>query len=328
MAPQINMPTLAGVSARSFRGEPDIPAIFELRLACALADRVDPKSMREQLPTEADIRAGYQSFAPNEPNLLLIEAAGTLIGLAQIVTWDEAGDLHVYLHLCWLLPEWRGHGIGTAMLRWCQARIRECAAELETGTAVYATNTSSTQPAADALIRADGYEPARRLTDLRLAPLADLPDSALPSGLIERPPTPEDFRPIYGAFKETYRGLWSETPMTEADYEKFFDDRFAHTYFDPTLWRVAWAGQQVAGFIAFEIKGGIGYMPEVAVIPSYRRRGLARALLIAGLRTLGERGITEVRTFTNADDGFGARTLYESVGFRETKQFFLYRKPL
>jgi ribosomal protein S18 acetylase RimI-like enzyme len=46
------------------------------------------------------------------------------------------------------------------------------------------------------------------------------------------------------------------------------------------------------------------------------------------LQQLRERGIEHARLYTDADDGQGARSLYESLGFREVKQHIFYRKRL
>ena len=61
---------------------------------------------------------------------------------------------------------------------------------------------------------------------------------------------------------------------------------------------------------------------------AWQRRGIARALMVAALQGLYDRGIMQVRLVTDAADGRGARSLYESFGFREAKQHIVYRKPL
>jgi len=63
------------------------------------------------------------------------------------------------------------------------------------------------------------------------------------------------------------------------------------------------------------------------VCKGWQRRGVARALLPRGMRAMAARGVPEIRILTDADDSQGARSLYESAGFRELKQHVLYRKP-
>lgn len=40
-------------------------------------------------------------------------------------------------------------------------------------------------------------------------------------------------------------------------------------------------GDQIAGFASAEVRSGIGWITTIGVIPAYRRRGIARALLAA-----------------------------------------------
>ncbi len=49
---------------------------------------------------------------------------------------------------------------------------------------------------------------------------------------------------------------------------------------------------------------------------------------MAAVRALKARGLAHIRIFTDADDPFRARTLYESVGFRVVTEYLRYRKPL
>jgi ribosomal protein S18 acetylase RimI-like enzyme len=56
-------------------------------------------------------------------------------------------------------------------------------------------------------------------------------------------------------------------------------------------------------------------MANVAVLPGYRRRGIARAMVRAGLNLSAERGARLVVLQVKSDNQ-GARTLYESLGFQ------------
>src|SRR5581483_3356262 len=124
---------------------------------------------REGLPTADDLRAMFAEAATfQRPDLLLVSMHDQLIGYNHVVwRWTEVTGVRVYLHLGYLLPTWRGKGIGQAMLRWAQARIRALAADEQADErATFATNVSSTEHEADALIRHAGYSAVRRLSDM------------------------------------------------------------------------------------------------------------------------------------------------------------------
>jgi ribosomal protein S18 acetylase RimI-like enzyme len=79
--------------------------------------------------------------------------------------------------------------------------------------------------------------------------------------------------------------------------------------------RVATAAE--AGVVAYAITGRAGrngYLQRIAVDPSARRLGFARALVLDGLRWLDRHGVT--RTLVNTQlDNHAAVALYESCGF-------------
>ncbi len=82
------------------------------------------------------------------------------------------------------------------------------------------------------------------------------------------------------------------------------------------LWLAALDGDRVAGYIGAQTVLGESDMMNLAVDPSYRRQGVARALvttLIASLRQAGSRSIVlEVR-----ESNLPAGKLYESLGFAQ-----------
>jgi mycothiol synthase len=302
-----------------------------VRQASASHDGIDPQSSREGLPTADDLRAMFAEAATfQRPDLLLVSMHDQLIGYNHVVwRWTEVTGVRVYLHLGYLLPTWRGKGIGQAMLRWAQARIRALAADEQADErATFATNVSSTEHEADALIRHAGYSAVRRLSDMAASLVVPPALAALPTGVQLRPLEPAHYRPIYAAIKDAYRDIWVSTPESEADYQEFLADNVQTPLFDPTLWQVAWAGDEVAGVVICRIQQGVGQIAEVEVRQAWQRRGIARALLQRALQQLHNRKVASVRLYTDADNGPGARSLYEAVGFREVKQHIFYRKPL
>ncbi len=70
-----------------------------------------------------------------------------------------------------------------------------------------------------------------------------------------------------------------------------------------------------------------GWTDPVATHPSYRRRGLSRALLLSGLSLLKERGMEEARLSTNGDNISMIRTASE-VGFSISSAIYWYSKPV
>jgi len=71
----------------------------------------------------------------------------------------------------------------------------------------------------------------------------------------------------------------------------------------------------------------IGYTDPVATHPDFQRRGLARALLLAGCALLQARGATLVRLGTSSEN-LGMQAAAESVGFQRTAARLWFARPI
>lgn len=94
-----------------------------------------------------------------------------------------------------------------------------------------------------------------------------------------------------------------------------------------SCWLVAVEGEKVAGYIGSQTVMGETDMMNVAVHPDFRRQGVAKALILALVDALKERGshwlMLEVRQ-SNAP----ARALYAKLGFAEVgRRKNYYRNP-
>jgi len=67
---------------------------------------------------------------------------------------------------------------------------------------------------------------------------------------------------------------------------------------------------------------------DLAVTHAYRRRGLGRALLLAGMRHIHDQGFSAASLAVDADNPNQALRLYKSVGFQIISRSTVYRKEL
>ena len=108
--------------------------------------------------------------------------------------------------------------------------------------------------------------------------------------------------------------------------------------FTPALWQVAWEVEtdqvagMVRGFINEEENGQYqrrrGWSENISTRRPWRKRGLARALIVRTLRMFKEMGMTESALGVDAQNPTGALQVYEACGFRAVKQSKTYRKRL
>jgi mycothiol synthase len=71
-----------------------------------------------------------------------------------------------------------------------------------------------------------------------------------------------------------------------------------------------------------------GWLDSVFTRRAWRRRGLARALIVRSLHLLRARGMEIAALGVDADNPSGALGLYESVGFAVTERLTTWRRPL
>jgi GNAT superfamily N-acetyltransferase len=162
--------------------------------------------------------------------------------------------------------------------------------------------------------------------------LEDIPDLPLPEGLEVRPAEPEHYRPIWAALDEAFEDSWG---ATEWRWE-WFEDWMEGPTFDPTLWQVAWAGDEVAGQVLpfineaenKEYERLRGYTEFISVRRPWRRRGLAKALIARALRVQKKRGLQESALGVDTQNEHGALQLYQTMGFRPVRKSTTFRKPM
>jgi ribosomal protein S18 acetylase RimI-like enzyme len=293
-------------------------------------DQLDPFSPRDPLPTVDELLRRFADAPPGDPRVLIVEHNGGMIGWARIIWWTEEDGTRVYLHLEYLLPEWRGKGIGAAMIDWAETTLRARAIDdaSDRGSAVLATNAAVNEREKTATLEHLGYEVVRWLCEMRADDLAHIPPTSLPEGVEILPVTPDQYHAIYLMTRAAWTGLWGTLAEGDEAYEDFLDEMVRVPNADPALWMVAWHGEEAVAKVIARVTSGHGYVDSVATHPAWRRQGIAGTLLLEVLRAFAARGLTQARLYTDAANGQGARSLYESAGFGATAEHRLYRKPL
>lgn len=321
-------PAIPGLNFRQFRDESDFAAMVAVIEDCQGHDKVDPLSSQAGIPTVAELTESFASAENIDLNhdMLIVAIENRVIGFQWVRWWTQADETWVYYHRGRILPDWRGKGIGTATLHWAERRIRELAKIHPTnGQAVFRANTTSHEKEYNELLLTEGYLPIHSFMELGFDDSNPLPAKTLPEGFSLKPAMPVDYRKIWQANEEAFEEEWGHRRVTDADYIRFL----GNPNFNPSLWQIAWRDDEVAGVALSEItERGVGEITDLSVRKDWRGEGLARALIIHALYALKSRDVKQIRIFTDADDPFGARTLYESVGFRILTEYIRYQKDV
>ena len=106
------------------------------------------------------------------------------------------------------------------------------------------------------------------------------------------------------------------TPWSEGSLRESLENPASHFY-------LALYGGNTAGYLGLQIFSGEGYITNIATLPQYRRRGIARALIEKALDNDMEFITLEVR-----ESNLPAIRLYSSLGFENAgSRPRFYREP-
>ncbi len=256
--------------------------------------------------------------------LVAITEAGQIVGYVALANRAQhvryTGDGYVH-------PRYQGRGLGTALLRWTEARVRERLELAPAGVQVTLDHgTAGTDAAAAQLFTQEGYAYVRSFLDMSIVLDGPPPAPEWPAGIAARTFVPgADDYPVYAAATEAFEDHWGQATVP---FEEWRVSRLEFEGFDPSLTCVARAGDEVAGQVRCRTRGEKGWVDHLSVRRPWRGQGLGLALLRHGFGAFYQRGVREVGLGVDAESPTGATRLYERAGMSVERRYDLYRKTL
>ncbi len=260
--------------------------------------------------------------ALNEESLLTLAAGDRG---EQHLLGREAGQLAAYLQLrpadaeaaaeCVVHPDHRRRGWGEAVVRQALRMARP---------APLLMWSHGDHPGAARLARQLGFSRVRELCQMRRDLTEPLDAVEPPAGVTIR-----SFR--VGADEAAWLRVNARAFADHAEQGRLDASdlalRTAAEWFDPAGFFLAERDGRLVGFHWTKVHPGpppVGEVYVVGVDPDAQGGGLGRALTMAGLRHLRERGLAEVLLYVEADNA-PARAVYERLGFRHVASDVRYR---
>ena len=292
----------------------EVEAVTELVNAAARLDGVRPLSEHVEL----HLRLGGDEGSCH----LLARDGEEIVGYAHLDGTDEVAgpSAEVAVH-----PSARRQGIARRLVtelveRSSPARLRLWAHGEQTPAVALATSM--------------GFERDRTLWQLRRSLYAPLPHLSWPAGFELRTFEPGSDESAWLelnaiAFADLPdQGTWTITDLQQ---------RMSEPWFDPAGFLIAQDAAGLAGFHWTKVHGSpnphhdhphelLGEVYVVGARPDLKGRGLGRALTVAGLIHLRERGLAQAMLYVDATNTRAIR-LYESLGFTRWDSDVLFRQP-
>lgn len=222
-------------------------------------------------------------------------------------------------------PHFKGLGIGTFLIAALDERAKQEISLAPPDLRVFLRNKLiATNTAGRKMFENAGFQPIRFAWRMEIT-LDDAPQPvSWPNGVEPRPFVPgENNRAVYEAEQEAFADHWGHIPPP---YEKWEIRQLKRPNFDPSLWHIAWAGDEIAGLSLCRYRGGIGWVGTLGVRRPWRKQGLGMALLQHSFAEFYKRGQCVIGLNVDASNPTGATRLYERAGMKVASEFVIYEK--
>lgn len=259
------------------------------------------------------------------------DAEGTLraFGFVRV----QRGDLTVLRAFCsgGVDPAWRQHGIGGALIDWQVGRARQML--VETGVEAPARIVVHVDEGMDAMARLlaeRGFAPRRWYMEMRRDLSVPIPEVALDTHLSVVPWTPELDDAVRRAHNKAFGEQWDAQPHTPETWQQgrtHFVPSWSFVALDRSTDRAQVAGYLISGRYEQDwpaLGWTEGYTEMIGVLPEWRGRHVASALLTRAMRAYAEDGMEYAGLDVDTDNPTGAPLLFAHLGYERTRGSAMY----
>ena len=239
-----------------------------------------------------------------------------VVGYGVVRERGEVWRVEGYVH-----PDALGRGLGTLIA----TGLEEHAARGGAGRIQNAVLEADS--AALGLIESLGYSAVRVFREMRIELEAPPPVPEWPDGLRVFPFDPDhDALEFHAAHQEAFADAWG---YTRREFESWSKLTLGGERFDPALWCVVRAGDEIAaGTICRADTYGGGWVEVLFTRRPWRKRGVGAALLADSFGRFWERDEHSVGLGVDAASDTGAFRLYERAGMAPALGWVAYEKEL
>ena len=297
----------------------DLEALHRLLEICDIAEYGAPDFTLE------DLRTLWQgpTFNLATDAWMVVAPGDRLVGYADV---QHRQHVRIYT-LVRVLPEFAGQGIELNLLHlaeeWAQRQIS--LAKPGVRMTLCSWGSSLNNIAQQALLQT-GFKEVRRSWRMEIgmsqAPIAPKwPDQVTVRTFLPR----RDMRTVYAAIEEAFQDHWGHM---EGNFDEWKHWTIERENFDPTLWFLAFDGDEIAGASLCTYQMDYGWVDTLAVRRPWRRKGLGMALLLHSFGEFYQQGTYNVGLTVDSQNLTGATRLYERAGMHVARIYVSYEKEL
>jgi mycothiol synthase len=265
--------------------------------------------------TQDDLEVEWATLDLARDSLVLLDG-GEIVAFGSLYDRGQLWRTDAYVH-----PAHQGRGIGAELaIALEEAALSRGARRIQSGVA-------EPDDAGRRLFAELGYEPVRVFREMRISLAAEPARAEWPEGVVADAFDPDrDARAFHAAQQEAFADHWE---FRARDFDEWRDFHLVKEKFDPSLWGVVRAGDEIAaGAICVADRYGGGWVAVLFTRRPWRGRGVGRALLQDAFRRFWDRGERSVGLSVDADGTLGAFQLYEKAGMHPELGWVMFEKAL
>jgi ribosomal protein S18 acetylase RimI-like enzyme len=286
----------------------EIEAVFDLIVRCDIAEYGEPD-------TEfSDLKHEWSRMDIEQDVWLAKTESDEIIGYAALIPSKD--ELHFDVKSD---PGYEQSDLLTEMLDRCEERAREIARERDISGHTFLAHVN--RRGADVFKNA-GFRYLKSYYQMHIDLDGTLAQPIWPEGVSVRTAVPEeDNLEIY----QVVQIFFGREDTGEPTFEQWRSHMIRPDTYDPDLWFLAMVEDSIVGAclgIKYESEG---WIRQFGVIPAWRGRGIATAMLLHAFQVFRDRGYKQAGLGMEADNE-NAMRLYERVGMKVLRQYDEYQK--
>lgn len=267
-------------------------------------------------------------FLPDEPKTGIGAYAsdGSLAACASVSINGDPGRQRARM-VGQVRPDVRGRGIGTSLMQWSQEQARALLPKAAKPPGVMEIATESLTEPAHRLYLAHGFACVFEELVMERDLHQPLPDRPLPQDVTITHWQPD----LAGQFFQAYQTSFRERPGFPGYHAAEWIAQVTEDDHKPEWSLLARVAGEPVGFVIGNIDltkdPPGGYIWQIGVIPTQRRRGLASALLVETMRRIQEAGVSSALLTVHLNNP-GAIQAYSGLGFMTVGRRARYERVL